>query len=45
MKEKLVLTAFGSMAGDVVKWTFCLASTFVAYWQFCVPNWKSRTPI
>ena len=29
------------MAGDVVNWTFYLASTFVVYWQFCAP--KSAT--
>ena len=26
------------MAGDVVNWTFYLASTFVVYWQFCTPK-------
>ena len=29
------------MAGEVVNWTFYLASTFVVYWQFCAP--KSAT--
>ena len=29
------------MAGDVVNWTFYLASTFVVYWQFSAP--KSAT--
>jgi len=33
--------AFGSMAGNVVNWTFYLASTFVVYWQFSAP--KSAT--